>query len=66
VFLKRDAKFCGTASDVVTVDSAGESLVLQFLFHGVGFKVQDALRGADIDASGDKTDQLIAGEKRVF
>ena len=66
VFVEGDAEFDGTVTDIVAVDTFGESLVFQFFGDGRGFEIEDAFGGADVNAGGEEAGEFVAGEERVL
>src|SRR5258708_14852156 len=66
VLFQRDAEFVGAFADVVAADAFGEGFVLEAAFDGIHFQVEDALRGTNVGAGGEKAGKLVAGEQGVL
>src|ERR1700687_882627 len=63
VLFERDAQLSGAFADVVAADAFGEGLVFHAALHGIYFQIEDAFRGANVGAGGEKASQFIAGEE---
>src|SRR5216684_6410737 len=66
VLFEWDTQFLGAFTDIVAADAFGEGLVFHAAFDGIHFQIEDALRGADVGAGGEKAGQFVAGEERVL
>src|ERR1700687_2506415 len=66
MLFERGAPLFASFADVVAADAFGEGLVFQSAFDGVHFQIEDALRGADVGAGGEKSGQFVACEEGVL
>jgi len=66
VLFERDAKLFRSFADIFAAHALGESFVFQAALHGVHFEIEDAFRGANVGARGEKSGELVTSEKRVL
>jgi hypothetical protein len=66
VLFEGDAQLFGAFADVVAVDAFGEGFVFETAFDGIHFQIEDAFRGANVGAGGEKAGKFVAGEEGVL
>ena len=66
VIVEGEAEFFSAFDYVFAGDAPGECFVFHTFFHGAGFEIEDAFRGANQGAGDKEAGEFVTSEERVF